>query len=357
MAAVVCGAVEVQAGMVRPAAAASPQAVTDVEATTDADRSAAAAARKSGGAKPDNAKGRSQAKPRDGAKTATQDAQAPMTLTAASDAAVDAASPGTGVLPVDEPAFKVEGDIGVRLSNQSEYEGAKTRKTFAAPNFDITFNDRFFFNVTDSMGLDIGADAKPQLGVYLVNTGALKVGLGLTYESAFDKKGEQSIYSIDTAVAPDLRLFATYTFGNSQVAARYSRVLGGSQSEKMSVGAFHLFELRPDLTLTVGGSVTWANQKAVDALFDPVTTVPDGFGGTITARASELIELGGGVAKRPSAGIKSVDAIAVLEYWFSKSLSVELLGGVVYLTDNVRDTPVAETPWVSGVATIVKHHF
>lgn len=344
--------------MVRPAAA-SPQAVTDVEADADADadadRSGAAPAAQSGG-KQGKAAGRSQAKPRDGA-TAPQDAQAPMTLPAASGAAVEAAGIAA-VVPVDEPpAVKVEGHIGVRLSNQSEYEGAKGRKTFAAPNLEITFNDRFFFSITDSMGLDIGADAKPQAGVYLVSTEALKVGLAVSYESAFDKKGEQSIYAADTAVAPDLRLFATYTFGYNQVAARYTRVLGGSQSEKLSVGAFHLFELRPDLTLTVGGSVTWANQKAVNALFDPVTTVPDGFGGTITARASDLIELSGGVAKRPSAGIKSVDAVVALEYWFSKSLSFELIGAVVYLTDNVRGTPAAETPWVSGVSTIVKHHF
>ena len=141
------------------------------------------------------------------------------------------------------------------------------------------------------------------------------------------------------------------------MAARYSRVLGGSQSEKLSVGAFHLFELRPDLTLTMGGSVTWANQKAVNALFDPMTTVSDGFGGTITARASDLIELDGGIARRPSAGIKSVDAVVALEYWFSRSLSVEMIGAVVYLTDNVRGAPAVDTPWVSGVSTIIKHHF
>lgn len=343
--------------MVRPSTGA--QAVTDVEATTDADRAGAAAAgrKHDNEAKEKGANGRSRTKSRDGAKTASEGAPAPMTMTAASDAAVDAASPATGVLPVDEPAVKVEGHIGVRLSNQSDYEGAKTRKTFAAPNVEITFNDRFFFSITDSMGLDIGADAKPQVGVYLVSTQALKVGLALTYESAFDKKGEQSIYAADTAVAPDLRLFATYTFGNNQVAARYSRVLGGSQSEKLSVGAFHLFELRPDLTLTMGGSVTWANQKAVNALFDPMTTVSDGFGGTITARASDLIELDGGIARRPSAGIKSVDAVVALEYWFSRSLSVEMIGAVVYLTDNVRGAPAVDTPWVSGVSTIIKHHF
>lgn len=365
MATVVCGTINVQAGMVRPAASPTPQAVTDVEATTDADRSDAGAASgartKDSKVQKENAEGRSHAKPRPRAAVATPpDSLAPaaVTFTAAGDAAANAAGPAAAVSPPDEPSgLKVEGHIGARLGNQSDHEGAKNRKTFAAPDFEITFNDRFFFSITDNMGLDIGADAKPQVGVYLVSTEALKVGLALTYESAFDRKVEPSIYGADGIVAPDLRVFATYTFGNNQIAARYSRVLGGSRSEKLSMGAFHVFELRPDLMLTAGGSVTWANQKAVDTLFDPITTVPDGFGGTITGRASGLIELGGGVAKRPSAGIKSVDAVVTLEYWIRKNLSVMLLGGVVYLTDNVQGTPVAETPWVSGVSAIVKHHF
>ncbi|MGY3590298.1 outer membrane scaffolding protein for murein synthesis (MipA/OmpV family) [Bradyrhizobium sp. USDA 4341] len=366
MAAVVCGSADVKAGMARPAASTTPQAVIDIEAATNADRSDADAGAASGARSKDSkalkqdAEGRPHAKPRSPAASATPPGSlAPATVTfAAAGDAVANAEPAAAVTLPDEPSgLKVEGHIGARLSNQSEYEGAKGRKTFAAPDFNITFNDRFFFSITDNMGLDIGADAKPQVGVYMVSTEALKVGLALTYESAFDKKVENSIYGADAIVAPDLRVFATYTFGNSQVAARYSRVLGGSQSEKLSMGAFHLFELRPDLTLTVGGSVTWANQKAVDALFDPMTTVSDGFGGTITGRASELIELAGGVAKRPSAGIKSVDAIVDLEYWIDKTLSVELLGGIVYLTDNVRGTPVVETPWVSGVSAIVKHHF
>ncbi|WP_157793741.1 MULTISPECIES: MipA/OmpV family protein [Bradyrhizobium] len=349
--------------MARPAASTTPQAVTDVEATIDADRSdgASGARTKDGKVRKENTEGQPHAKPRPRAAVATPPdplAATALTLTAAGDAAANAADPAAAMSTPDEPSgLKVEGHIGARLSNQSDHEGAKNRKTFAAPDFEITFNDRFFFSITDNMGLDIGADAKPQVGVYLVSTEALKVGLALTYESAFDRKVEPSIYGADGIVAPDLRVLATYTFGNSQIAARYSRVLGGSQSEKLSMGAFHVFELRPDLMLTAGGSVTWANQKAVNALFDPITTVSDGFGGSITGRASELIELGGGVAKRPSAGIKSVDAVVTLEYWIRKNLSIELLGGVVYLTDNVRGTPVAETPWVSGVSAIVKHHF
>ncbi|MDP3702970.1 MAG: MipA/OmpV family protein [Candidatus Omnitrophota bacterium] len=353
---------DVQAGMVRPAASPTPQAVTDAEPTAGADRSdAASGARIKDSKLKKHTGGRPHAKPRSPAVVAPPTESlvpAAVTLTVASDAAVNAASPAAAVVTPDEPSgVKVEGYIGARLSNQSDREGAKNRKTFAAPDFEITFNDRFLFSITDNMGLDIGADAKPQVGVYLVSTEALKVGLALTYESAFDRKVEPSIYGADGIVAPDLRIFATYTLGNNQIAARYSRVLGGSQSERLSMGAFHVFELRPDLMLTAGGSVTWANQKAVDTLFDPITTASDGFGGTITGRASELIELDGGVAKRPSAGIKSVDAVVTLEYWIRKNLSVMLLGGLVYLTDNVMGAPAVDTPWVSGVSAIVKHHF
>ncbi|MGY3697632.1 hypothetical protein ACVIGA_007712 [Bradyrhizobium sp. USDA 3240] len=210
MAAVVCGSADVKAGMARPAASTTPQAVTDIEAATNADRSDADAGAASGARSKDskalkqNAEGRRHAKPRSPAAGATPPgslAPATGTFVAAGDAVANAEPAAAVTLPDDPSGLKVEGHIGLRLSNQSEYEGAKGRKTFAAPDFNITFNDRFFFSITDNMGLDIGADAKPQVGVYMVSTEALKVGLALTYESAFDKKVENSIYGARTRLS------------------------------------------------------------------------------------------------------------------------------------------------------------
>lgn len=263
----------------------------------------------------------------------------------------------------DQPAeakpdsgFKLAGSVGLGLGrnfgNQNEFAGSNAGKVTLKPHFDFTINDTYFFNLSDSLGLDLHADTRPQLGLYLLDKQGFKLGVAASYETSLTEESTSFIYGADKVKAADIKVFGTYVLGDTQFAARYSRVIGGTDSQKISVGAAHLFTLRPDLFLTMGGSMTWANQKNVDAYYDAIITVPDDEGGEITGRLSELTG-----AKRPSAGIETLDAFIGLDYYFSEQVSVGVSAGFTYFTNNVYGTPAIFDRFTAGLGTSVSYHF
>lgn len=199
------------------------------------------------------------------------------------------------------------------------------------PDIDYTYQNRFFINTDEG------------LGVYLFNDKKFYTGVSL-YAREGRGNGSHQIYSglgrIDTAA--QMRAFVGYDFGFLDVSASIGRDLGGTDGTTLDLKASNVLPLTPKLFLSPEVGLTFAN-----------STYMQGFYGV---NATQSLNSGLAVYKAKS-GLESANAAASLIYVIDKKWAPFIRAEGRYLYGSADKTPIYYRRMVAGFGVGVSYLF
>ena len=199
------------------------------------------------------------------------------------------------------------------------------------PDIDYTYENRFFINNDEGLGVYFYNDKKFYTGASLY----AREGRGNGPHGAYNGLGR-----IDTA--GQLRVFAGYDFGFIDVSASVARDLGGTDGSTFELKANNVLPLTPKLFLAPELGVTFGN-----------STFMNGFYGV---NATQSLTSGLPAYKAKS-GLESTDFAASLIYVIDKKWAPFIRAEGRYLYGSADKTPIYYRRMVTGVGVGVSYLF
>ena len=199
------------------------------------------------------------------------------------------------------------------------------------PDIDYTYQNRFFINTDEGVG------------VYLYNDKKFYTGVSL-YAREGRGKGQHGIYNglghIDTS--GQIRAFAGYDFGFLDISASIGKDFSGTEGTTLDLKAGNVLPLTPKLFLTPEIGLTFAN-----------STYMQGFYGV---NALHSLNSGLPVYKAKS-GLENANASASLIYVIDKKWAPFIRAEARYLYGSADKTPIYYRRMVAGVGIGISYLF
>ncbi|OAJ63759.1 hypothetical protein A6V36_17235 [Paraburkholderia ginsengiterrae] len=240
-------------------------------------------------------------------------------------------SPTTGTGASTESKWKI--GVGPGLVITPRYPGSRQLSYIPFPALDISYDDRFF-----SQGPDV-------LGVNVLRGPAYHVGASLSFDFQSRKESDdpQHLHGLgDVDGGPKLRLFADYTWwaftGSVQL---YQDIAGNHQGTTVSTDLVASAPVGGWL-FSVGPGVTWANGTYTRTFF--------GVSGQQSA-ASGL------PTYNTSAGIRDVHLNAQVTYDFSRHWNGSVAATFGRLEHNAANSPITEKRFELNTIASVNYKF
>jgi outer membrane protein len=199
------------------------------------------------------------------------------------------------------------------------------------PDIDYTYQNRFFINNDEGLGVYFYNDKKFYTGASLY----AREGRGNGPHGSFTGLGR-----IDTA--GQLRVFAGYDMGFLDVSATVARDLGGTDGSTLEFKVSNVLPLSPKLFLMPEAGLTLGNK-----------TFMQGFYGV---NSTQALNSGLPVYKAKS-GLESVDFAASLVYVIDKKWAPFIRAEGRYLYGSADKTPIYYRRMVTGVGVGVSYMF
>jgi outer membrane scaffolding protein for murein synthesis (MipA/OmpV family) len=199
------------------------------------------------------------------------------------------------------------------------------------PDIDYTYENRFFINNDEGLGVYFYNDKKFYTGASLY----AREGRGNGPHNAFAGLGR-----IDTA--GQVRVFAGYDMGFLDVSASVARDVGGTDGTTLELKINNVLPLSPKLFLMPEAGLTLGNK-----------TFMQGFYGV---NATQALNSGLPVYKAKS-GLESVDFAASLVYVIDKKWAPFIRAEGRYLYGSADKTPIYYRRMVTGIGVGVSYLF
>jgi len=199
------------------------------------------------------------------------------------------------------------------------------------PDIDYTYENRFFINNDEGLGVYFYNDKKFYTGASVF----AREGRGNGPHNAFAGLGR-----IDTA--GQLRVFAGYDLGFLDVSASVARDVGGTDGTTLELKINNVLPLSPKLFLTPEAGLTLGNK-----------TFMQGFYGV---NATQALNSGLPVYKAKS-GLESLDFAASLVYVIDKKWAPFIRAEGRYLYGSADKTPIYYRRMVTGIGVGVSYLF
>ena len=199
------------------------------------------------------------------------------------------------------------------------------------PDIDYTYENRFFINNDEGLGVYFYNDKKFYTGASIY----AREGRGNGPNGAFRGLGR-----IDTA--GQLRVFAGYDLGFIDMSATVARDLGGTDGSTLELKLNNVLPLSPKIFLMPEASLTFGNK-----------TYMNGFYGVNTTQS-----LNSGLSVyNAKSGLESAELAASLVYVIDKKWAPFIRAETRYLYGNADKTPIYYRRVVSGVGVGVSYLF
>jgi outer membrane protein len=229
--------------------------------------------------------------------------------------------------------------IGLGAVNAPLYPGADKNKWRALPLAGASYG-RYFFGVADpATGIPFGA------GAYLLQGEHWKAGVALGYDIVSPRR--ESDYSTrlhglgDIERAVRMSLFSRYTKNGFSLSGAFINSSNG-QGMQVKLGADTAIKLTSKLSVNVGQSLTWSNNKSNQTFYG------------ITAQQSA----NSGIRQySPGAGISDLTFSVGLSYLLEQNWSVGARLSASLLPSNISDSPVVGTHTTSNVGVFTTYRF
>lgn len=223
--------------------------------------------------------------------------------------------------------------VGPALMVSPKYPGARAFQVLPLPSLDISYDDRFF-----SQGLDV-------LGVNILQSPAYHIGTSISFDfQSRNESDDPHLHGLGNVHwGPKLRIFADYSVSllTGSVAA-YQDIAGTGQGMLVSGDLVANLPVTPSLLFSVGPGVTWANSVYTHTLFG------------VSAKQSAASGL---PTYDTSSGIRDIHLNAYAQYAFSKRWmgSVSVTAG--RLQHYAADSPITERRTELNFLTAVSYRF
>jgi len=213
------------------------------------------------------------------------------------------------------------------------YEGADKYRLQPAPVLDIRYRDIAFLSVGDG------------LGVNLIRGETFRAGVAVGYDVGRNAHLSGRLNGLgNVGAAPEPRLFAGVALLPVVIAANLRRALGGHDGVIGDLGAYVPVYGSADLVVFVGPSLTFANQRYMQAYFGVNTTQALGSSAHLPFYRAE-----GGVK---SAAVGATAIYHITEHWFVD-------GDIAWerLMASAGNSPIVQNRNELGVSVVTGYEF
>lgn len=229
--------------------------------------------------------------------------------------------------------------IGAGAMAAPKYPGANSRKTQGFPILSGR-QGRFFFGMTEAAaGVPFG------LGIYLMQSPELTVGVGLAYDLYSVRKESDDAVRLrglgDIEKTGHATVFARHQRGSMSAYAALTGS-GASQGVQARFGVDFTLRLGEQLIANAGPSLTWSSSRSNRTFYG------------VTARQSASSGLR---QYAPSSGVSEVRLSAGLSYLLSPAWSIGVVASAGYLPANVGDSPIVEKNVVPSYGAFTSYSF
>ncbi|TWT03760.1 MipA/OmpV family protein [Reyranella sp. CPCC 100927] len=239
---------------------------------------------------------------------------------------------GSDAVPDARPAkgnWRVAVGAGVRL--RPSYEGSDRFKVSPVPFVSVDWKDRIFL------------EPERGLGVYALRTENLRLGMSIGMAPGRSKDDDRRLRGLDK-IGPGARgrVFGFYTIGMLRLGLDVTKDFGGGDGLMIRPSAALQVPLTDSLKLSTGASLTWANDKHMQAFFG------------ISPSQAQQTRYQRFDAK---AGIKSADlqvglAWAMSEHWFMQANV-----GLKILLGDAADSPLTRKRVAPSAGVVLGYRF
>jgi MipA family protein len=231
----------------------------------------------------------------------------------------------------DASKWKISVGPGIYIS--PKYPGSSKFSVLPVPSLDISYDDRFF-----SQGFDL-------LGVNALKGDAYHVGaaISLDFQSRSESDDPRLHGLGNVHEGPKLKLFADYSwsFLTGSIAA-YQDIAGTGQGLLVSSDLAANLPVTSKLLISIGPGVTWANAEYTHTLFG------------VTAKQSAA---SGMPQFNTSSGIRDVHLNAYASYEFTKTWSGSVAVTAGRLEHDAGHSPITERRTEVNTMVAVNYRF
>ena len=219
---------------------------------------------------------------------------------------------------VNDANSKWKVSIGPAVMVTPKYPGSKQYEALPLPSLDISYDDRFF-----SQGLDV-------LGVNALKSDAYHVGAALNFDFVSRKESaDPRLHGLGNVDAgPKLKVFADYSVSLlTGSVALYQDIGGNGQGMQITTDLAANLPVTDRLLFSFGPGFTWANSVYARTLFgvSPQQSAASGM-----------------QAYDAHSGVRDIHHNAYTSYDFTKHWSASLLVTAGWLQNFAANSPITE---------------